>query len=90
MKTVEAHVGEMEAELARWGARLDGLVAKTDAAGTSAGIAYRDLIDDLKGKYQAAQSKLAELQAAGIDRWERYQSGLESAWNELETAFEKV
>jgi hypothetical protein len=90
MKTVQAHVGEMEAELKSWGARLDGLVAKTDAAGTSASTAYRTLIDDLKGKYQAAQSKLAELQAAGSDRWETYRSGLESAWNELETAFKKV
>ena len=90
MKTVQAHVGEMEAQLARWGARLDGLVAKTDAAGTSANTAYRALIDDVKGKYQAAQSKLAELQAAGSDRWETYQSGLESAWNELETAFKRV
>ena len=90
MKTVEAHVGEMEAQLKRWGARLEGLVANTDAAGTKANIAYRDLIDDLKGKYQAAQSKLAELQSAGSARWETYQSGLESAWNELETAFKKV
>jgi thiamine monophosphate kinase len=48
------------------------------------------LIDDLKTKYQAAQTKLAELKAAGGEKWEVLKTGVESAWSELEAAFKKL
>jgi Skp family chaperone for outer membrane proteins len=90
MRTVEAHVGTMEAELRRWGAKLDELMAKADAAGTEAKIDYRKRVDEMQEKYQAAQAKLAELKAAGSDRWEAFQAGIEAAWSELEDAFRKL
>jgi hypothetical protein len=90
METVKAHVGKMEAELKQWGARLDELLAKADAAGTEAKIGYRKRLDDLREKYVTAEKRLAALKAAGSDKWDTFKGGVETAWRELETAFTKL
>jgi hypothetical protein len=90
METVEAHVGKMEAELKSWGAKLDALVAKADAAGTGAKIDYRRRLDDVTARYEVAQSKLHKLQAAGSGKWDTFKADIESAWSDLETAFKKL
>lgn len=87
MDAREANVGRMEAQLKEWGAKLDGLVAKADSAGTEADIDYRKRVDDLKAKYQAAHSKLGELKSAGSDKWETFETGLENAWSDFRDAF---
>ena len=89
METVEAHVGKMEAELKQWGARLDKLLAKVDAAGTGAKVDYRKRVDELKEKYNVAQA-FGELKAAGSAKWDTFKGGVESAWSELEKAFAKL
>jgi hypothetical protein len=90
METVEAHVGKMEAELERWGAKLDELTAKADAAGTEAKIDYRRRLDDMREKYDAAQAKLVQLRIAGTGKWQMFQGDIETAWLELEAAFRKL
>jgi DNA repair exonuclease SbcCD ATPase subunit len=90
MEDTEGHVGKREAQLKRWGAKLDQLVAKAEKAGAEMKIERRKRIDDLKAKYQAAQSKLAELKAASGEKWGVLKTGVESAWNELEAAFKKL
>ena len=90
METVEAHVGKMEAELKQWGVRLDKLLTKADAAGTDAKIDYRKRLDDLREKYINAERRLAELKAAGSNKWDSFKDGVESAWSELAKAFTKL
>lgn len=90
METVEARVGKMEAELRRWGAKLDELRARADAAGTGMRIDYRRRLDDMKMKYETAQMRLDELKFAGSSRFDAFQGGIEEAWNELEAAFRKL
>src|SRR5947199_409470 len=90
MEAVEANVGKMEAELKQWGRRLDKLLAKAEVAGASARIDYRQRLDDLKEKYDAADAKLAEVKAAGSGKWAVFQGGVESAWLELANAFTKL
>ena len=90
MKTVEAHVGKMEAELRQWGVKLDKLLAKANAAGTEVKGDYRKGVEDLKGKYKVAQSKFADSKAAGGAKWGILKRGLEAAWNDLEAAFKKL
>ena len=90
METAEARVGKMEAELKQWGARLDELLAKADAAGTELKIDYRKRLDDLREKYTTAERKLAALKAAGSGKWDTFKGGVETAWRELETAFTKL
>ena len=90
MDTVESPVGNREAELRQWGSRLDKLLAKGDAAGTGPRLDYRERLEHLKEKYDAAEAKLAALKAAGSDKWETYKDGIENAWSELATAFTRV
>jgi len=90
METVEAHVGTLEAELKSWGAKLDALVAKADAAGTEAKIDYRQRLEDVTASYKVAQSKLHRLQSAGSGKWDAFKTDIESAWRDLETAFKKL
>ncbi|MHC4306563.1 MAG: sll1863 family stress response protein [Planctomycetota bacterium] len=48
------------------------------------------LTDDLKAKYQIVQSRFDELKAAGSDKMATFKDGMESAWNEVEVAFQKL
>jgi hypothetical protein len=79
-----------EAELKQWGSRLDKLLAAADATGAGARIDYRERLDDLKVKYNVAETKLAELKSAGSGKWETFKDGIERAWTELATAFTRV
>ena len=90
MKTVERHVGKMEAELRQWGTRLDNLLAMAEVVGTTARIDYRKRLDDLKAKYEAAQARLIELKTAGSGNWDAQKGGVETAWSELAKAFSKL
>jgi hypothetical protein len=90
MQMVEANAGKMEAQLRNWGVKLDKVMARAEAAGTGVKIEYRKGVDDLKAKYKVAQSKFAESKAAGSAKWAIFKTGLETAWNDLETAFRKL
>jgi uncharacterized protein YaaN involved in tellurite resistance len=90
MEKTQENVGKLESQLKQWGARLDEFVAKTDKAGTTARIDNRKRIDDLRAKYQAAESKLDEVRTAGSEKWETLKTGVERAWNELDVAFKKL
>jgi hypothetical protein len=90
METVEAHVGKIEAELGRWGAKIDDLFAKADSAGTGAKVDYRSRLDDLRAKYEAAQANFGRLKTAGNDKWQSFEVAIETAWSELEDAFKKL
>ena len=90
METVQARVAKMEEELRTWGAKLDVLIARADAAATGPKIDYRRRLDDMKRKYDTAQMKLDELKFAGSHNWERFMDGVENAWNDLEAAFRKL
>jgi hypothetical protein len=87
---MDANVWEMEAELRTWGERLEKLIANTDWGSTAAKIDYRERMGDLKAKYRTAENKLAELKSAGSSSSETVESGVEDAWRDLETAFQRV
>ena len=90
METESPHVGRMEKQLKKWDAQLDELVTKADAAGTEVEAGYRKRIDDLRAKYQLVQSKLEGYKASGGDKWEHFEAGIESAWNEIRDAFKEL
>jgi hypothetical protein len=90
MNMVEENAGKMEAQLRNWGVKLDKVIAKAEAAGTEVKIDYRKGVEDLKAKYKVAQSKFAECKAAGSAKWGIFKTGLETAWNDLESAFRKL
>jgi hypothetical protein len=80
----------MDEQLRQWGTKLDELVAQAEAAGEDAKSDGRKHIATLRSRHQAARAKLDELEAAGSEKWEILKDGIESAWGELETAFEKL
>jgi hypothetical protein len=94
MGTIESSVDKtvlkLEDQLKLWGAKLNELAAKVDVAGHEAKIDARKHLDDMKAKLKVAQSKLEEAKAAGGDKWDKFKSGIESSWKEVEGAFEKL
>jgi hypothetical protein len=90
MENTQEHLGKREAQLKNWGARLDQIIAKAEKVNIEANAAQRQRIDDLKTKYQAAQSKFAEYRTAGCEKWDTFKTGVETAWSDLEAAFKKL
>jgi len=90
MHTGDAELGNMEAELMRWSAKLEELRAKTPASGSEAKFDYRKRVDDMREKYEAAEEKLGELRAAGSAKRELFRGDIESAWSELAAAYRKL
>ena len=90
MEPVESHLGKLETQLKTWGARLEEMVARVEAARTQASGDYRKRLDELRAKYKVAETRFGELRKAGSGKWETFQGGIESAWNDLETAFKKL
>jgi thiamine monophosphate kinase len=90
MENSQEHMGKLEAQLKQWGARLDQVVAKAEKVGMEVNAEKRKRLDELKAKYQAAQSKLGEFKAAGGEKWETFKTGVETAWSDLEAAFKKL
>ena len=90
MRIAEASVGKLEAQLRQWGAKLDKVIAKVEAAGSEVKVDYRKGVKDLNAKYKVVQSKFDKSKAAGSAKWGILKTGLEAAWTDLEAAFEKM
>jgi hypothetical protein len=87
---VDRTVAKLEDQLRLWGAKLNELAAKVDVVGQETKIDARKHLDGMKAKIKVAQSKLDEAKAAGGDKWDKFKSGIESSWKELEGAFQKL
>lgn len=90
MDSIEEHVGKAGSQLQQWAARLDELMAKAVEVGEDVKSDGHERIEALKVKHAAAQAKLTELEAAGSDKWETFKSDIETAMDEVETAFKKL
>ena len=89
MEPVGSNLGKLETQLRTWGARLDEMVASA-AARTPASGDYRKRLDEVKATYKVAERRFGELRKAGSGKWETFQGGIESAWNDLDMAFRKL
>jgi len=90
MEPVKSHVEKLETQLRTWGMRLDEMVARVASARTQASGDYRKRLDEVKAKYKVAEMRFGELRKAGNGKWEIFQGGIESAWNDLDMAFRKL
>ena len=88
----DKYVEKREAEIEKWNADLEDLEAKIAAAGADAKakLEHKEHINALRQKRDEAKAKLAEINAAGNDRWEDLKEGLESVWGNIKDGFEKV
>jgi hypothetical protein len=83
MENMDARFDKMERQLGRWAAMIEELKSRA----TGADAARGKLVEDLRVKHEAARAKVAELRAAGPDRWDRLKAGADQVWAELEDAF---
>ena len=84
---VDKTVTKLEDLLALWGAKLNELAAKVEAAHQEGRIEARKQLEEAREKLEQARSKLDEAKAVGEDRWDKFKAAVESSWENLEGAF---
>ena len=87
MATIAENLERMDAQLERWGVKVDALVARAEGTDTKAAVNHRELIDELKASRAAARGRLDEFHAESRSRWRRSRRGMALAWSDLMVAF---
>jgi hypothetical protein len=82
--------GKMEAQLKRWGLKIERLAAKTEIAGVQTGFDTLMHIDELKALLAIAETKLLEFKVAGDADRARLETEMTNAGKDLEAAFKKA
>ena len=90
MERKDLYQEKMEAQLKEWQAKIDELTAKAQQASADAKLQYKKQMDVLRPKLEAAQQKLQELKTSGKNAGDNIKTGMEAAWNELKTAWDKA
>jgi hypothetical protein len=85
-----AYQQQMEAQFKEWSAKIEMLKAKAEKATAKVKVRYYDMVDQLRGKQQQLRRKLDALRNAGPGAWEDLRGGIEKAWAELKTAFDRA
>jgi chromosome segregation ATPase len=84
----ELYQQKVEAQLDEWKAEVDRLRAKAAGASADRQLEMNRQIEDLEGRIEDGQAKLAELADTSEDAWESIKDGFESAWDSLRAAFD--
>ncbi len=90
MGAKEAYQQKLDAQLKIWNAEIDKWEGKTERAAAEAKIQYFETLEALKGKRHLLGVKLHQTRAASAEAWEGLKSGVEAAWEEFKTAYEKA
>jgi hypothetical protein len=79
----------MEAQLKRWGLKIDRLAAKTEIVGVKTGFDTLMHIDELKALHAIAEAKLLEFKLAGDASRARLETEMTNAGEDLEAAINR-
>jgi len=82
--------GEMETKLQQLGSKIDDMKAKANRVGADAKAEVDKQIEELTAKRVAIQQKLVDLKSSSDDAWKTIQTGIQTAWEDLSTSFEKA
>ena len=85
-----ASVRRMETQLNIWAGKIDEFTAAAQESNGWARIDLRQRIDDLKVKRALVRANLDAFHAAGSDSRAGLRTDLESAWKDLEKAFQEM
>ncbi len=85
MKTKNAYIESLAAELKEWGAQIDAITAKTEQSVGMAKLKYGQELNNLRTHQQAASLKMRELEAASDDAWEKLKETADKVWDDLRT-----
>ena len=90
MSTKQAYQKEIEAKLEALDAQIATMQAKANQANAELKAKYQEQIRVLTERRETAQLKLGELKRSSEAAWETMKGGVESAFSELQTAFDKA
>lgn len=90
MTTKQVYQKEIEAKLDLLDAQIAEMRAKADLASAELKVQYQEQLRMLTERRKTAGQKLNELQQSSEAAWENMKVGVESAFGELKTAFDKA
>ena len=90
MGTRAEFVAGMEAQMQKWDAEVEALVAEGKKASGEARTAYDRRIKELRLSRKAAQKSFQELRVATESAGAQMQAGMEVAWDTMQKALQKV
>jgi methyl-accepting chemotaxis protein len=85
MKTKDAYVEKLAAELNEWSAQIDLLAAKAENAKADAKLQYAQELEELRVKQREASEKMKELEEASDEAWENMKETADKVWEDLKT-----
>ena len=83
METKDAYKQKLEAQLKEWDAQVKLLAAKMESAGADARLKYAQELEKLRATQHDAIEKMKELDAAGIDAWDKLRESADKTWDEM-------
>ena len=90
MGAKEAYQQKLDAQLKIWNAEIDKWEAKAERTAAEAKIQYFESLEAVKGKRHVFGEKLHQAREASAEAWEGLKAGVEAAWEEFKTAYEKA
>jgi hypothetical protein len=70
--------------------KIEGALDKMRVKASLAKLEARDVQGDLLKHFDALKGRLAKLRDAGDDHWEALKDGVEGAWTEFRSRYEKA
>ncbi|HCT40917.1 MAG TPA: coiled coil domain-containing protein [Moraxellaceae bacterium] len=86
MNDKELYAQKYQAQLDGWSADISKLKAKAMGAKADAQIDMNKMVAELEEKVGVANSKLAELSAAGEEAWDKVKKNVETTWDDLKVS----
>ncbi|HSB06750.1 MAG TPA: universal stress protein [Thermodesulfobacteriota bacterium] len=86
----KAYQEKIETQLKEWEPKIDALKTKADKAKTDAQAMYKEQVENLRTKQEAARQKLQELRDSGGEAWEEVKVGLDKAIEDLKQTFNRA
>ncbi len=86
----EIYRQKAQARLDRMNAQIDELLARFNETKADAKLTVKNQFEDLTDQQETVEIKIEQLKDAGGDAWDDMTSGLDSAFDELESSFNQA
>ena len=86
MASRKEYIQSLHQKIDEWNSDIDELIAKKDKVETESKLELQKQIDALKVKRSEMEIKLEALKNTGADAWEDVKSGVDLAWEAMNSA----
>lgn len=86
MASRQEYIESLHRKIDEWNTQIDKLVAKKDRLEAESKLELQKQIDSLKGKRSEMEIQLENLKNTSADAWEDVKSGVDLAWEAMNTA----